>query len=327
MPNDISTIDRTFPDLSGEEGLEAKVTRLTDWAFKLYESLRYTLYNLGADNFNETELHLITSPILARIEDADKNVAELRVQADLISASLANAEGDIAALQVQADGISASLANAEGDIAALRVQANGISASVSSLDGRVSGLEVGMDGVVFFSHLTDGVTQISGSNIKTGVISAINIRTYFVSQQQGSDGAYEMYINQNDTTPTAKIELEWRAVPWVNISYATTHYLNNYQACFTSNYYRNNPVDAVVFTYGGHALLGAHNGNAYLYGKTGVYLFSNNNVIINSDEIVQITAYGVSPFGNYGIHLANNTAISGDIYLSGNIYRNGQIIL
>ena len=49
MPNDISTIDRTFPDLSGEEGLEAKVTRLTDWAFKLYESLRYTLYNLGGD--------------------------------------------------------------------------------------------------------------------------------------------------------------------------------------------------------------------------------------------------------------------------------------
>jgi hypothetical protein len=306
MPNDISTIDRTFPDLSGEEGLEAKVTRLTDWAFKLYESLRYTLYNLGADNFNETELHLITSPILARIEDADKNVAELRVQADLISASLANAEGDIAALQVQA---------------------NGISASVSSLDGRVSGLEVGMDGVVFFSHLTDGVTQISGSNIKTGVISAINIRTYFVSQQQGSDGAYEMYVSQNDTMPSAKMELEWQAFPSVNISYQTTHYLNNYQACFTSNYYNNNPVDAVVFTFGGHALLGAHNGNAYLYGKTGVYLFSNNNVIINSGEIVQITAEGVSPFGNYGIYLANNTGINGNIYLSGHIYRNGQIIL
>lgn len=306
MPNDISTIDRTFPDLSGEEGLEAKVTRLTDWAFKLYESLRYTLYNLGGDNFNETELHLITSPILARIEDADKNVAELRVQADLISASLANAEGDIAALQVQA---------------------NGISASVSSLDGRVSGLEVGMDGVVFFSHLTDGVTQISGSNIKTGVISAINIKTYFVSPQQGSDGAYEMYINQNDTTPSAKMELEWQAFPFVNVSYATTHYLNNYQACFTSNYYNNNPVDAVVLTYGGHALLGALNGNAYLYGKTGVYLFSNNNVIINSGGIVQITAEGVSPFGNYGIYLGNNTGISGNIYLSGNIYRNGQIIL
>ena len=157
---------------------------------------------------------------MARIEDADKNVAELRVQADLISASLANAEGDIAALQVQA---------------------NGISASVSSLDGRVSGLEVGMDGVVFFSHLTDGVTQISGSNIKTGVISAINIKTYFVSQQQGSDGAYEMYINQNDTTPSAKMELEWQAFPFLNESSTTKHYLNNYQACLTSNYYKNNP--------------------------------------------------------------------------------------
>ena len=198
---------------------------------------------------------------------------------------------------------------------------------MSSLDGRVSGLEVGMDGVVFFSHLTDGVTQISGSNIKTGVISAINIRTYFVSPQQGSDGAYEMYINQNDTTPSAKIELEWRAFPFVNVSSTTTHYLNNYQACLTSNYYNNNPVDAVVLTYGGHALLGALNGNAYLYGKTGVYLFTQNNVIINSGGIVQITAEGVSPFGNYGIYLGNNTGISGNIYLSGNIYRNGQIIL
>ena len=304
MPNDISTIDRTFPDLSGEEGLEAKVTRLTDWAFKLYESLRYTLYNLGGDNFNETELHLITSPILARIEDADKNVAELRVQADLISASLANAEGDIAALQVQA---------------------NGISASVSSLDGRVSGLEVGMDGVVFFSHLTDGVTQISGSNIKTGVISAINIRTYFVSPQQGSDGAYEMYINQYDTTPTAKMELEWQAFPSVNVSSTTTHYLNNYQACLTSNYYNNNPVDAVVLSYGGHALLGALNGNAYLYGKTGVYLFSNNNVIINSGGIVQIWSEGQS-FG-YGIFFVGETQINGNLNVNGNIYRNGQIIL
>ena len=183
-----------------------------------------------------------------------------------------------------------------------------------------------MNGVVFL-HLTDGVTQISGSNIKTGVISAINIRTYFVSQQQGSDGAYEMYINQNDTTPSAKMELEWQAFPSVNVSSTTTHYLNNYQACFTSYFYNNNPVDAVVFTYGGHALLGALNGNAYLYGKTGVYLFSNNNVIINSGEIVQITAEGVSPFGNYGIYLGNNTGIGGNIYLSGNIYRNGQIIL
>lgn len=304
MPNDISTIDRTFPDLSGEEGLEAKVTRLTDWAFKLYESLRYTLYNLGGDNFNETELHLITSPILARIEDADKNVAELRVQADLISASLANAEGDIAALQVQA---------------------NGISASVSSLDGRVSGLEVGMDGVVFFSHLTDGVTQISGSNIKTGVISAINIRTYFVSPQQGSDGAYEMYINQYDTTPSAKIELEYGAFANVGILGGNFVPLNNYQACFTANYYNTNPVDTIMYSYGGHAVVASRTGCAILTGANNTYVQSDANVLINSGGIVQIWSEGQS-FG-YGIHFSGETQINGNLNVNGNIYRNGQIIL
>lgn len=306
MPNDISTIDKMFPDLSGEEGLEAKVERLSSWAFKLYESLRYTLYNLGGDNFNETELHLITSPILARIEDADKNVAELRVQADLISASLENAEGDIAALQVQA---------------------NGISATVSSLDGRVSGLEVNLDGVVFFSNLTDGVTQISGNNIKTGVISAINIKSYFVSSQQGSDGAYEMYFNRNDTMPTAKLELEYQAFPSINISSTTTHPLNNYQTCLTSFYNNAQPVDTIMFSYGGNVLMGANNGGAYLYGRNGAFVSANENVIINAGAIVQITADGVSPFGNYGIYLASNTGFGGNIYLTGNIYRNGQLIL
>lgn len=304
MPNDISTIDKMFPDLSGEEGLEAKVEKLSSWAFKLYESLRYTLYNLGGDNFNETELHLITSPILARIEDADKNVAELRVQADLISASLENAEGDIAALQVQA---------------------NGISATVSSLDGRVSGLEVNLDGVVFFSNLTDGVTQISGNNIKTGTISAINIKTYFVSNQQGSDGAYEMYINQYDTMPSAKMELEYGAFANVGIPGGSFVPLNNYQACFTANYYNNNPVDTIMYSYGGHAVVASRTGCAILTGANNTYVQSDANVLINSGGIVQIWSQGQS-FG-YGIRLASNTQIAGDLYLTGNIYRNGQIIL
>lgn len=121
------------------------------------------------------------------------------------------------------------------------------------------------------------------------------------------------------------MELEWQAFPSVNVSSTTTHYLNNYQACLTSNYYKNNPVDAVVFTYGGHALLGALNGNAYLYGKTGVYLFTNNNVIINSGGIVQIWSEGQS-FG-YGIHFFGETQLNGNLNVNGNIYKNGQLVI
>lgn len=67
------------------------------------------------------------------------------------------------------------LTSAEGDISVIRQTASEISAVVGEQGLKITSLETELTGTVKFSNLKDGVTEISGSNIKTGTISAVNI--------------------------------------------------------------------------------------------------------------------------------------------------------
>lgn len=52
MPVDIFSIDQLYPTFTGEETNTEKIERLADYLYKLIESLRYTLYHLGEENFS-----------------------------------------------------------------------------------------------------------------------------------------------------------------------------------------------------------------------------------------------------------------------------------
>lgn len=71
--------------------------------------------------------------------------------------------------------MSSRITDAEGKVSTIEQTANSISAVVGQQGIRITELSTELSGTVKFTNLTDGVTQISGSNIKTGTINAIDI--------------------------------------------------------------------------------------------------------------------------------------------------------
>ncbi len=158
MPNNFFSVDSAFPAMEGKPQSEINA-EMRNYLFMLLEQLRYTLGNLGAANFNETELEriseTISSPIYARLE---------------------NAEGSLTELTVTAEGLSSRVSDAEGNISTLAQTANGISARVGQTEVAINNLGIQMAGRVTFADLAgNGTTVINGANIKTGTISAVNI--------------------------------------------------------------------------------------------------------------------------------------------------------
>jgi hypothetical protein len=158
MPNNFFSVDSRFPSLEGKPQSEINA-EMRNYLFMLLEQLRYTLGNLGAANFNETELdgiaEMISSPIYARLEST---------------------EGSLSELTLTAEGLSSRVSDAEGNISTLTQTANGISARVGQAELAINNLGIQMAGRVTFEALAgNGTTVINGSNIKTGTISAVDI--------------------------------------------------------------------------------------------------------------------------------------------------------
>lgn len=170
MPNNFFSVDSRFPSLEGKPQSEINA-EMRNYLFMLLEQLRYTLGNLGAANFNETELdgiaEMISSPIYARLEST---------------------EGSLSELTLTAEGLSSRVSDAEGNISTLTQTANGISARVGQAELAINNLGIQMAGRVTFEALAgNGTTVINGSNIKTGTISAVDIDSCrFTSMNQYS---------------------------------------------------------------------------------------------------------------------------------------------
>lgn len=111
MPSEFSTLDTSFPNLEGKT-TEQKLQSMTDYLYQLLEQLRYTLRNLGVENFNETSLNEITEPIYADIRDVDGNVAELDVLANEIKGQVTDAQGNYTVMNLKSDGLH--IGNASG---------------------------------------------------------------------------------------------------------------------------------------------------------------------------------------------------------------------
>lgn len=142
MPSGILDADNRFPNLRGGGDVEQRFGEVEDYLFLLLENLRYVLRNLGAENFNQTELFQIgenfsenvSGPIYKRLEDDEGNIAEIIARADLIATRMTNAEGDISALEQTATSITSRVSDAEGNISVLQQTATGITSRVSSIE-------------------------------------------------------------------------------------------------------------------------------------------------------------------------------------------------
>lgn len=75
MPGNLLTIDTSFPQLEGKTD-EQKFRTITDYLYMLLEQLRYTLRNLGMENFNDAELGSFVDYLKANLIEADTIISQ-----------------------------------------------------------------------------------------------------------------------------------------------------------------------------------------------------------------------------------------------------------
>ncbi len=211
MPGSLLEVDSSFPDIRGKP--QERINReVLDHLFLLNEQLRYTLGNLGRENFNETEFDgivtYIRTPLAVALEDTNGHVTNLEVRADGTDLSVQDLYGNVTRLDARADGLGVSVEDLYGNVTRLDARADGLAASVSDLDGNITSLTatvlgmrlevsngyssssitltangvgissqtISFTGTVTYTDLEgEGTTTINGANIKTGTIKAIDI--------------------------------------------------------------------------------------------------------------------------------------------------------
>lgn len=212
MPSNILTTDTSFPQLTEEQSTDEKFGVITNYLYMLLEQLRYSMANLGRENFNDAEFdniaNIITEPVYVQLEGVEGEVASLQLTAQSLTSRITDAEGNISTLQQTSNSLMARVQDAEGNISSLQLTAQSLTTRITNAEGAVSSLtqtvnsitlsvsngeysstiRLLMDGIVMssrtiqfsgmvtFSDLEgSGTTIINGDNIQTGTISAINI--------------------------------------------------------------------------------------------------------------------------------------------------------
>ena len=151
MPSSLQTLDTAFPKIDDHKTTEENFNQVVNYLYMLLENLRYTLGNLGEDNFNDAELDsiakLIQEPIWARIEDNEGNIHTLNVTAENLLSQINGINGNISTLQQTAETLSSRITTADGNISALTQTANSLSSKISDAEGNISSLSQTVNGL------------------------------------------------------------------------------------------------------------------------------------------------------------------------------------
>lgn len=212
MPSNILTTDTSFPQLTEEQSTDEKFGVITNYLYMLLEQLRYSMANLGRENFNDAEFdsiaNIITEPVYVQLEGVEGEVASLQLTAQSLTSRITDAEGNISTLQQTSNSLMARVQDAEGNISSLQLTAQSLTTRITNAEGEVSSLTqtvnsitltvsngeysstirllmngivmssrtIQFTGMVTFADLEgSGTTVINGDNIQTGTISAIDI--------------------------------------------------------------------------------------------------------------------------------------------------------
>ena len=208
MPSNILAADTSFPQLTDQQTTDEKFSVLTNYLYMLLEQLRYSMANLGRENFNDTAFqdiaNLITEPVYVQLEDVNGNIASLYATAESLTSRMGDAEGNISVLQQTSTSLTSRISDAEGNISVLQQTSQSLTSRISNAEGDISSLTqtvngftlevsngstssvirllsgsaeissqtIQMNGLVTFTGLANGTTTINGGCIKTGLIDA-----------------------------------------------------------------------------------------------------------------------------------------------------------
>lgn len=191
MPSSLQTLDTAFPKIDDHQTTEENFNQVVNYLYMLLENLRYTLGNLGEDNFNDTELDsigkLITEPVWARIADDEGNIHTLNVTAQNLLSQVSDLDGNISSLQQTAETLSSRITTADGNISALTQTANSLSSKISDAEGNISSLSQTVNGLS--SKITTAEGNISSLQQTAGTLSTK------VSNVEGSVSTLTQTVN------------------------------------------------------------------------------------------------------------------------------------
>lgn len=209
MPSNILTTDTSFPNLNGNQSTDEKFKVITDYLYMLLEQLRYSMANLGRENFNDKEfddiVKIITDPVYIQLEDMEGNISSIAITAERLISRMTDAEGNISVLQQTANSLTSQVSDLEGNVSTLQQTSQSLTTRITDAEGNISSLVqtvngftlsvtngtssstirlmssgvqvssqvIQMTGMVTFTDLSgNGTTVINGNNITTGTISA-----------------------------------------------------------------------------------------------------------------------------------------------------------
>ena len=117
-----------------------------------------------------------------RLYKQKRAIHEVSETVDGLTRRIEDTEGNVANLELFADSLTLSIANGSTS-STLKLMAGST---------ELSSANITLTGMVTFANLTDGVTQISGGNIKTGTIAAarIDVDNLYVKHLNAADGTF-----------------------------------------------------------------------------------------------------------------------------------------
>lgn len=139
---ELTALEQTLPTFTGKETAAQRLDALECAVRELLDTLRYTLQNLGAENFNGAALSRMLGPIYLRIQSAEGDLATIAVDAQSIESRVESAEGGLAALtqRVTEQGAVVSLVadqdgvNAASIVAAINGAGSSVTLSADKID-------------------------------------------------------------------------------------------------------------------------------------------------------------------------------------------------
>lgn len=168
MPTSLLYADTSLPTAGDGASAEEKTEEIINYLYMLLEQLRYTLGNLGEENFNAAEKErmgkVLTEPVYAKIADSEAGLkTQLSVTAEGIRGEMSDAvngldakitaeagkiqtvmtavgenTASISSLTQTAEGLETRVANSEGNITVLTQTANQLSSRITKVNNSIS---------------------------------------------------------------------------------------------------------------------------------------------------------------------------------------------
>lgn len=150
MPTSLLSTDTMFPNFKGNETTEEKVDQIQNYLYMLVEQLRYSMANVGKENFNETEfdsiVNLITEPVYLQLKNETGEInssiqataENLTLRIEGVNENLGETNQIVTTLQASVNGFNTKVEDLSGKYTSLQQTVNGFNATVGEINGQYS---------------------------------------------------------------------------------------------------------------------------------------------------------------------------------------------